>query len=86
MPGAAQRGEFRERLEDMLMLHVNETEFSEQIQTLIKLLEEHLNFLRVEFLPEVMMKLPQPTIHYLNHTLEDRFHNTSFTSGTESKI
>jgi hypothetical protein len=80
------RGELRERLEDMLMLHVNESEFKEQIQMLIKLLEEHLNFLRVEFLPEVMMKLPKPVIQNVNHALEDRFHNTSFTNGIESQI
>jgi hypothetical protein len=77
------RGEVRERLEDMLMLHVNESDFKEQIQTLIKLLEEHLSFLRVEFLPEVMMKLPTPSIQNVNHALEDRFHNTSFTHGID---
>jgi len=80
------REELRERLEDMLMLHVNEPDFSEDVQTLIKLLEEHLNFLRVKFLPEVMMKLPEPTIQYVNHALEDRFHNTSFTNGSESRM
>jgi hypothetical protein len=74
----AKRRELRERLEDMLMLHVNEADFSEELQALVKLLEEHLNFLTVEFLPEVMMKLPKPAVQNLNHALEDRFHNTSF--------
>jgi endonuclease/exonuclease/phosphatase family metal-dependent hydrolase len=80
------RGALRERLEDMLMLHVNESEFKAQIQTLLRLLEEHLNFLQVEFLPEVMMKLPTPAIQNVNHALEDRFHNTSFTHGIESQL
>jgi hypothetical protein len=80
------RAELRERLEDMLMLHVNESDFKEQIQTLIKILEEHLNFLRAEFLPEVMMKLPMPSIQNVNHALEDRFHNTSFTNEVENRV
>jgi hypothetical protein len=79
------RAALRERLEDMLMLHVNESEFKAQIQMLLRILEEHLNFLQVEFLPEVMMKLPTPAIQNVNHALEDRFHNTSFTHGIESQ-
>ncbi|PZM78695.1 MAG: hypothetical protein DKT66_23475 [Candidatus Melainabacteria bacterium] len=68
----------RERLEDMLMLHVSEPDFMKEIQTLLKLSEEHLKFLEQEFQPEVISKLPEADLLNMSNALEDRLHSTAF--------
>lgn len=72
------RREVRERLEDMLMLHVSEPDFFKEIQKILKECEQHLEFLRSIFYPQFLDQLSEEEWSYLATALEDRSHQTAF--------
>ncbi len=70
----AKRRVVREKLEDMLMLHVSEPDYMREIQKLVKMAEEHLDFLTKEFHPNVIEKIDEDTAKNMSNALEDRLH------------
>jgi hypothetical protein len=69
----------REQLEGMLMMHVSEPDFEKEIKTLLKLSNEHLNYLEREFHPNVIAKLSESDLANMSNALEDRLHSPTFT-------
>lgn len=74
----ARRRKVRERLEDMLMLHVSEPDFLAEIHRILKECELHMQFLRDNFYPEFLDKLTPDEWQYMATALEDRLHQISF--------
>lgn len=74
----ARRRKVRDRLEDMLMLHVSEPDFLAEIKHILKECELHIQFLRENFYPEFLDKLTPDEWQYMSTALEDRLHQVSF--------
>ena len=72
----SKRRKIREKLEDMLMLHVSEPDYMKEIQGLVKSAEEHLKFLTDEFHPHVIEKIDPETAKSMSNALEDRLHGS----------
>ncbi len=70
------RSGLRNRLEDMLMLHVSEPEFMRQLQLLAATSQEHLQYSEQEFLPNFIGSLSESENSNLSNALEDRLHNS----------
>jgi hypothetical protein len=68
------RRKVRDKLEDMLMLHVSEPAFMQDLQDLIRMAEEHLLFLKESFDPNVIDKIDESSMNNMSNALEDRLH------------
>ncbi len=71
------RRSLRERLEDMLMMHVSEPDYIKEVQKLIHAADEHVKFLESTFHPEVIDKISKDDLANMNHALEDRLHSVA---------
>jgi hypothetical protein len=74
----SRRRKVRDRLEDMLMLHVSEPDFLNEIRGILNECELHVQFLRDNFYPEFVDKLTPDQEQYVATALEDRLHQISF--------
>jgi hypothetical protein len=72
------RNKFRENLEDILMLHVDEPDFLTEISKVQKAVVAHLEYLKNDFDPNFFDKIPANELASMSIELEKRIKVLSF--------
>ena len=66
------RLEFREKLEDILNLHVDEPDFREAISSVLESVHKHMKYREEEFYPQVINRLSAADLERMSQVLEKK--------------